>query len=630
MMHMPSESAVCPPQAELDRTQVQTRDGSTRRLAVVAVLCAVAAGIWVVATVLTAAHGFDISDEGFYLLSYRWWDVNYRTFTGAQYVYGPVFELLGYNIAALRLFRLATVIGTHVLFGWMFMRWLRQRRPHAPETRLWEVAGTAAIVAAGGMVFCWLPLSPGYNDISLLGALLAATVVLRFAVDVHQGIRTPAWVAVSLGVVAFAVVLSKWSSSVVTLGVVGIVGVAIVAPSGVREVARLVAWTVAGVFGIAALVQLFVIPLTDVVGPMYWTNRLVSISATHSISDLLDMYVWSVANVLETVITVHWLLLVVAVFAVVARGRVLQVAAFGLMLVGIGISAWQIISRGDFYGGAINFEHFPVSLLLVVSVALLVGLCVVLDRRMSASGMSSLSREGVRGFAVLAMVAFMPVTQAAGTGNQIHFMAINGFAAWVAIMIAVLTGIESSTQIARWLTGAAVGGAVLLSAIIPTDAQWSHPYRTPNRATTTSVAHDVPALSSLYLDPDVAEQYSRLHRVLKPYIQPAGRAMMGFDGLAGVVFVLEGRPVGEAWYGGRDPARSSSGIRSQCRDERWWGDRAPILIFNRPIRESEIDVLRFCGLDFDTDYRLLVPTEDIKGLNIYVPAGENIVPTEGE
>jgi hypothetical protein len=630
MMQLPSDSAVRPPQAELDRTQVQTRDGSTRRLAVVAVLCAVAAGIWVVATVLTVAHGFDISDEGFYLLSYRWWDVNYRTFTGAQYVYGPVFELLGYNIAALRLFRLATVIGTHVLFGWMFMRWLRLRRPHAPDTRLWEVAGTAAIVAAGGMVFCWLPLSPGYNDISLLGALLAATVVLRFAVDVHQGIRTPAWVAVSLGVVAFAVVLSRWSSSVVTLGVVGIVGVAIVAPSGVREVARLVAWTVTGVAGVAVLVQLFVIPLTDVVGPMYWTNRLVSISATHSISDLLEMYVWSAANVLETVITVHWLLLVVAVFAVVARGRVLQVAAFGLMLVGIGISAWRIISRGDFHGGAINFEHFPVSLLLVVSVALLVGLCVVLDRRRSESGMSSLSREGLRGFAVLAMVASMPVTQAAGTGNQIHFMAINGFAAWVAIMIAVLTGIESSTQIARWLTGAAVGGAVLLSAIIPTDAQWTHPYRTANRAITTSVAHDVPALSSLYLDPDVAEQYSRLHRLLEPYIHPAGRAMMGFDGLAGVVFALEGRPVGEAWYGGRDPTRSSSGIRSQCRNEPWWGDRAPILIFNRPVRQSEIDVLQFCGLDFDTDYRLLAPTEDIKDLIIYVPAGENIVPSGGE
>jgi hypothetical protein len=63
--------------------------------------------------------------------------------------------------------------------------------------------------------------------------------------------------------------------------------------------------------------------------------------------------------------------------------------------------------------------------------------------------------------------------------------------------------------------------------------------------------------------------------------------MMGFDGLAGVVFALEGRPVGEARYGGRDP-------------------------------------------DFYTDYRLLAPTEDFDELNVYVPAGENIVPTGGE
>ena len=97
------------------------------RLAGISALCAVAAGIWVTATLRTVGHGFEIADEGFYLLSYRWWDVSHLTFTGAQYFYGPAFELLGYNIAALRLFRLGTVVGTHVLFGWAFMRWLRLR-----------------------------------------------------------------------------------------------------------------------------------------------------------------------------------------------------------------------------------------------------------------------------------------------------------------------------------------------------------------------------------------------------------------------------------------------------------------------------------------------------------------------
>ena len=81
--------------------------------------------------VLTAGHGFDITDEGFYLLSYRWWNVHHRNFTGAAYLYGPVFALLDHDIGALRIFRLLTVVGAHLAFGWCFMRWLRLRRPAA-------------------------------------------------------------------------------------------------------------------------------------------------------------------------------------------------------------------------------------------------------------------------------------------------------------------------------------------------------------------------------------------------------------------------------------------------------------------------------------------------------------------
>ena len=87
---------------------------------------------------VTAGHGFDITDEGFYLLSYRWWRADLYTYTGVQYLYGPIFQGLGYSIAALRLVRLATITGASAVFGWAFMSWLRQRRPRAPASRLWK------------------------------------------------------------------------------------------------------------------------------------------------------------------------------------------------------------------------------------------------------------------------------------------------------------------------------------------------------------------------------------------------------------------------------------------------------------------------------------------------------------
>ena len=584
-------------------------------------MCAVAAGVWVTATLRTVGHGFEITDEGFYLLSYRWWDVSHLTFTGAQYFYGPVFELLGHNIAALRLFRLGTVVGTHVLFGWEFMRWLRLRRPHAPVTRWWEVAGTTAIVAAGGMVYSWLPLSPGYNDISLLGALLAAAVVLRIATDVQTGIRTSAWVAAALGAVAFVMLLSKWTSSVVTLGLVCAVGILVVTPSGMREVARLTAWAAVGLVGIAAIVHFWVLPLTTVVPPMLSISKFVAGSTTHSIGDLLVMYRDSAGNILKTLVAVHWLFLIAGGVAVVAIGRVGRIFALCLVIAGVIASAWRMVVRGDLSGGNENFEHFPISLLLVVCVVLGLGVCVVLDRRASTEP-SSLADEGIRGFAVLAMVALLPLAQAIGTSNQIHFMAVNGFGAWVAIMIAVLTGIESASPIARWLAGLTVSGAVVLSAIIPTDTQLNHPYRSPGPKETTAIAEDVPALASVAIEPARAKQYSKLREFMEPYITPAGRPIMGFDGVAGVVLALDGRSVGEAWYGNRDPARIAYGIRAECKEqEPWWGDRAPILLFNRAIRPNELDVLQSCGLDVTRDYRIIEPSEETMGLTIFLPSG---------
>ena len=170
------------------------RFGTVRRLAAVAAIAGVAAAVWIGAAGLTVGRGFDRTDEGFYLLSYRWWDTNLFTFTGAQYLYGPVFEATGYDIAILRAFRLVTVVATLVVFGWAFMRWLRLRRPDAPPSRVWEIAGVAVIIAGGGMVYSWIPMSPGYNDITALGGLLAAAIVLRIAADVLRGRAAPAWV----------------------------------------------------------------------------------------------------------------------------------------------------------------------------------------------------------------------------------------------------------------------------------------------------------------------------------------------------------------------------------------------------------------------------------------------------
>src|SRR5438046_2461300 len=92
-------------------------------LAMTALVCAIAATIWIGAVARSAGRGFDTSDEGYYLLSYRWWSTHFRNASGAQYLYGPIFQGLGYSIAALRLFRLFTVVSVHAALAFSFMGW---------------------------------------------------------------------------------------------------------------------------------------------------------------------------------------------------------------------------------------------------------------------------------------------------------------------------------------------------------------------------------------------------------------------------------------------------------------------------------------------------------------------------
>jgi hypothetical protein len=576
--------------------------------------------VWIGAAALTVGRGFDRTDEGFYLLSYRWWDTNLFTFTGAQYLYGPVFEATGYDIAILRAFRLVTVVATLVVFGWAFMRWLRLRRPDAPPSRLWEIAGVAVITAGGGMVYSWIPMSPGYNDIAALGGLLAAAIVLRIAADVLRGRATPAWVPAALGPVLVAIVLAKWSSGVSTAVVVLASGAAVLAPRGWREVLRTAGWAAVGAGATLALIQVLLVPLNHAVPELLAVNEIVAESGVYSPAALVERYAVGLGGVLRDVVAGHALLLLAAVVAVAARGGPAQRLAAVAAIAGVVVSGWRLVADGSLHGGAANLTRFPVTILLVLAVALLIALAVVVSERLTGSRESALVRENRYGWTVLAMLVLLPLTQAAGTGNAVHRIAINAFAAWVAIIIAVATGIVASSAAARGLALAAVIAAALMPAVIVTDGLWSHPYRSEPLARMTARVPGVPALDSVQLQPGTADAYRRLRERLQPYLEPEGRAMLGLDRLAGVILALDGRPVAEAWVS--DGGRSAAGIREQCSSgEAWWGSREPILLFGRPASPGELAALRSCGLDVASDYQQLAPKEETMGIEVYVPRG---------
>ncbi|MEU4193648.1 hypothetical protein AB0E69_17245 [Kribbella sp. NPDC026611] len=583
------------------------------------VVAAALAGWWILTAARAANEGFDITDEGYYLLSYRWWSSNPLALTGVQYLYGPVFEWLGYDIVRLRLFRLFTVVVVHLLFGYSFMRWLRGRRPGMPSTKLWEPAGMAVILAAGGMCYSWLPQSPGYNDVVLLGALTLVACVLWMATADDRARTVPFWVFVVAGLVIGAMVLAKWTS-VVVIGLIVATAVVVLAAQGWRSVARGILWALGGLALAALVVHLFVVRLNVAVPGILTVNRFIA-GTSYSPADLLQFYWTSGLKLLGRTLRTHGLLLLATAVAVIGRWRWLRLVAAVLAVVALALSVRQVVVGDGALGGSLHTPTYPVTLLAVVLVAVVAAVGAVVAHRAGVAECSRLSQENTRTWVILGLLVLLPLVQAFGTNTPLYTIGFNAFAAWAALTIAVLTGIWATPIAARATVGLVLVGSLIATASIAYTGLFDYPYRSVGHSKLTAKSR-LPALKGLYLEPRAAQRFAALATRLRPYTQPAGRPMLAYDKMAGLVLMLQGRPVGEAWVAPKERQRSAAGIEEVCKKGQPWNpNRPPIIILNRKISDVEIDALHACLLDFRADYELLAPPPQTIGLQVWVPKG---------
>jgi len=591
----------------------------------VIVVAGALAAWWILTAGRAANEGFDITDEGYYLLSYRWWNQNPLALTGVQYLYGPVFEWLGYDVVRLRLFRLLTVVVVHLLFGYSFMRWLRGRRPGAAPTTLWELAGMAVVLAAGGMCFSWLPLSPGYNDVVLLGALTLVSCVLWMATAVDRGRPVPSWILLVAGLVIGVMVLAKWTS-VVVIGLIVVAAVVVLAGQGIRAVARGILFALGGLAVAALVVQLFVVRLNVAVPGILTVNKFIA-GTSYSPAELLHFYWSSGVELLGRTLRDHGLLLIAVAAAVIGRWRWLRIAAGVLALVAFVLSVRRVVVDGAALGGSQHTAAYTVTLLAAVLVAVVAAVGAVIAGRVGVTDRSLLSRENTRGWMILGLLVMLPMVQAFGTNTPPYTIGFNAFAAWAAVMVAVVTGIWATPVVVRVTVGIVTVGSVVVASSIAYPGLFRYPYRSVDHSQLTAAARQ-PALKGLHVQPAAERNFTELATRLRPYTEPPGRPMLAFDKMAGLVLMLQGKPVGEAWIAPKERERTAAGIEEVCRHGQPWDPgRPPIIILNRRISDVEITALRACALDFRAGYRLLAPTRQTMDLQVWVPRGEGTAKT---
>lgn len=180
-----------------------------------------------------SAHGFDFTDESFYLFSMANPFIHDYSHTQFGFVFHPIFELFGGDIAMLRQANIMVTFGLAWGFGYLFLRSLVPEIKNDCVILLLIAAGLATSVLI--QFDAWV-LTPSYNSMALqallltaIGLVLADTSPYRKSVIGWTLIGIGGWIAfmakpstalaLSVGVLLYLLIARKLSVRLLLLSI---------------------------------------------------------------------------------------------------------------------------------------------------------------------------------------------------------------------------------------------------------------------------------------------------------------------------------------------------------------------------------------------------------------------------
>jgi hypothetical protein len=186
-----------------------------RRDALAATVLAIVA-VQAVMFIVAAQRGFDLTDESFYLLSYRHWSESPSVSLFGAYFSLP-YALVGHEVWAMRILGFALLLAAAIWFGSE-----AQRAFGALAGRQSRDGELATALAAGASIWSYYgawPVSPtpSYNLLTLVCALGVLALALRLGRLVHENEAPTLATTFALGLVGSIGIASKFSSGLLVL-----------------------------------------------------------------------------------------------------------------------------------------------------------------------------------------------------------------------------------------------------------------------------------------------------------------------------------------------------------------------------------------------------------------------------
>lgn len=557
-----------------------------------------AAGVLVVSALavwIGTSRGFDLTDEGIYLVTSRAFRRPELTFTGAPGMLGPVFQLLGWSIPWLRRVKLIAFLVMSGVLGTTVERVLIRRIGGRSERDLARLVWVVALVMVGGLtVYSLLPQSPGYNDLAILLSMAAVVVTLRAIAD-GASIRT----GVGLGFFGVLLFFVKFPSAAM-VGAGCLTVLVVRRRFSVAIVVRTLA--LGGAVGGAIALGLLQLLSGNVISRAQAVFRANSTAVKgQSLSNSYgDIYMSAAGSILRGVAP---LVAVVGVGALVARWLVRRAPwAACVTMLAVSLAVVAVARRRQFFTGGQDHvstlqNAFPLlAAIVVLSAWSLRGPAV-------EGGVSDDDRQRGDLLAGVALLLAAPTLQAIGTGNTPFVIAASAGALWMSGFLVILFWLAPSRGPASL---ASIGLAGLVGAatwLLGAPALWLTPFRLAgDLRNQTTLVQGVPRLAGVHTDPATAAFLTKARAVM------GERNMLGQPGFSsfagvGMAYALElGHPPAGIYIDEPLAGVLKGRVADACRIGAISPDEPPVVLTDASRFSTTARALEECGIDFPDGY----------------------------
>jgi len=515
-------------------------------------------------------RGFNLSDEGYYLLSYAYPDPATAGATQFHLLVAALTAPLDLGLVGYRVLRVVLLAASAAGLAAAYLAFCRARLPDLARALPSAGATVAVVVLAGLLGSAWLPLALSYNGLSAALLQVETALVLWILSRPRRSPPAPAAAAaLATGFLLGAHAFVKWPTAVV---VAGLLAVTLVVLGGRRGLGA------AGLLAVGAALA-WLLLARELLGSVVTIGGLVEGSRLNTILDdyrtgpALRGYVlrtWgSVVDLLTGGAAWRPVALVVLLGAplAVARpaprgraGRVRAAAAAGAAAVaGTALLAETavLLPRGSGY--LTHGRQFEFLLALLLALPVVAALAALAARGRAAAGPATpadsagpggtTTPAGQTAAVAGALFLALPFAGALGTNNHPVLQAMTcaaGFAL-LALLVLAAVGRAAPAAPAPWAVALPVLAAVLTAQIVH-HTVWD-PYGLP----TTLLAQTEPLtgrtpLAGVRVDPASHAALQELVEVVGTRTGFApGEPVLAASTVPGLVHLLGGRPPGTPW-----------------------------------------------------------------------------------